>query len=110
MKIGAITNHISEDLQHSLSVLRELGLTYAEFCGAWNVSAGCHDEAQTEEIVRLFSHRCRSITCQFFRLRWRTLVIRRTLRSSGAPSHSPSGLGRNSYARCPFSGRLSFSE
>ena len=63
MKIGAITNHISEDLQHSLGVLRELGLTYAEFCGAWNVSAGCHDEAQTEEIVRLFSASGFPVSC-----------------------------------------------
>jgi sugar phosphate isomerase/epimerase len=55
MKIGAITNHISEDLEYSLKVLRELKLTYAEFCGAWNLSAGCHDDAQTEEIVRLIS-------------------------------------------------------
>jgi sugar phosphate isomerase/epimerase len=55
MKIGAITNHISEDLEYSLKVLRELKLNYAEFCGAWNLSAGCHDDAQTEEIVRLIS-------------------------------------------------------
>jgi sugar phosphate isomerase/epimerase len=53
MKIGAITNHISEDLEHSLKVLRELSLTYAEFCGAWDVPAGRHDEQQTKEIVRL---------------------------------------------------------
>ncbi|WP_185646483.1 sugar phosphate isomerase/epimerase [Burkholderia sp. Bp9143] len=53
MKIGAITNHISEDLEYGLKVLRELNLPYAEFCGAWNLSAGCHDEVQTEEIVRL---------------------------------------------------------
>ena len=53
MKIGAITNHISEDLAHSLKVLREFNLPYAEFCGAWDISAGCHNEAQTDEVVRL---------------------------------------------------------
>jgi len=108
MKIGAITNHISEDLQHSLGVLRELGLTYAEFCGAWNVSAGCHDEAQTEEIVRLFSASGFPVSC-VSPLSFYHLPILST-EAADAPSHSPSGLGRNSYARCPFSGRLSFSE
>jgi len=53
MKLGAITNHISEDLAYGLKTLRELKLPYAEFCGAWDLSAGCHDAAQTEEIVRL---------------------------------------------------------
>jgi len=72
MKIGAITNHVSEDLRYSLSVLRDLGLSYAEFCGAWNVSAGCHDLAQTEEIVRLFSTSGFPVSCvsplPFYRL------------------------------------------
>jgi sugar phosphate isomerase/epimerase len=63
MKIGAITEHISEDLDHSLGVMRKLGLQYAEFCGSWNISAGRHDKPQTDEIVRLIASHEFPVSC-----------------------------------------------
>ena len=63
MKTGAITEHISPDLDYSLSLMRKLDLQYAEFCGAWGVSAGRHDESQTEEIVRVIAAHGAPVSC-----------------------------------------------
>jgi sugar phosphate isomerase/epimerase len=63
MKIGAITEHISDDLDYSLSAMQQLGLTYAEFCGAWGISAGRHDQHQTEEIVRIIAKHEAPVSC-----------------------------------------------
>jgi len=53
MKIGAIAQHISEDLDYSIGVLKGMGLEHVEFCGAWDLPAGQHNPDQTEEIVRI---------------------------------------------------------
>jgi L-ribulose-5-phosphate 3-epimerase len=63
MKIGAISNHISENLEHSLNVLRESGLPYVEFAGAWDTPAGRHDSRQTEEIIRLIAASGCKVSC-----------------------------------------------
>jgi L-ribulose-5-phosphate 3-epimerase len=63
MKIGAITEHISDDFDYSLSAMQKLGLEYAEFCGAWGVSAGRHDQRQTDEIVRIIAKHRAPVSC-----------------------------------------------
>ena len=117
MKIGAITNHVSEDLQYSLNVLRDLGLSYAEFCGAWNVSAGCHDLAQTEEIVRLFSTSGFPVSCvsplPFYRLPVLSTEVTDAGYQEDLAIFSRSvALARRLGTKLvrPFSGRPSFSE
>ena len=51
MKLGAITNGISENLDESLEVMVGKGLRHAELASVWGVNVGHHTDAQVGAIV-----------------------------------------------------------
>ena len=63
MKIGAIAQHVSEDLDYSIGAIKSMGLEYVEFCGAWDLPAGQHNGDQTDEIVRIIESHGLPVSC-----------------------------------------------
>lgn len=51
MKLGAITNGISEDLDEALAAMTEKGLTYAELASIGGINVGHHTPEQVEDIT-----------------------------------------------------------
>jgi sugar phosphate isomerase/epimerase len=53
LKLGAITNGISEDLEHALQIMKRDGLEYAELQFVWETEIGEHTGEQNNKIKEL---------------------------------------------------------
>ncbi|MDT5289197.1 MAG: hypothetical protein QOG79_2908 [Mycobacterium sp.] len=59
MKLGAITNGISEDLDEALAVMVDKDLRFAELASVWGVNVGHHTEDQADTIAETIArHDC----------------------------------------------------
>jgi sugar phosphate isomerase/epimerase len=55
MKLGVITNGISQDLEHSLKVLKKHGIDYAEFQFVWDTEIGSHSDEDNQKMKDLLN-------------------------------------------------------
>lgn len=62
MKLGAITNGISEDLDEALTVMAEKGLTHAELASVGGIDVGHHDAEQTASIANMIAQHRMSVS------------------------------------------------
>ena len=68
MKLGVICDGISRDLEHSLKVMDEFGLEYAELQFIWEHEIGDHDASQMAKIKGLLPTRKGDIVARQQRL------------------------------------------
>lgn len=83
LKLGAITNGVSEDLEESLAVLVGKGLPYAELASVWGADVGHHTQAQSAEISRLLSSYECSVSCVSPRSFYELDILSTEVTSSG---------------------------
>ena len=63
MKLGVICDGISGDLEHSLKVMDEFGLEYAELQFIWEHEIGDHDASQMAKIKALLDQYNKPVSC-----------------------------------------------
>lgn len=63
MKLGVICDGISRDLAHTVDVMDEFGLTYAELQFVGDKEVGDHTAAEIHEIDRLLRDRGKPVSC-----------------------------------------------
>ena len=63
MKTGVITDGISRDLDHALSVMTEFGLEYAEIQFVWNREIGDHSKEEFQSIKELLKRHEKRASC-----------------------------------------------
>ena len=63
MKLGVICDGISRDLAHSINVMDEFGLEYAELQFVGDKEVGDHSKTQIKEIDTLLRDRGKSVSC-----------------------------------------------
>ena len=63
MKLGVICDGISRDLAHSLSVMDEFDLSYAELQYVWDKEVGDHSKEEIEKINALLQKHNKSVSC-----------------------------------------------
>ena len=63
MKLGVICDGISRDLEHSLKVMDEFGLEYAELQFIWEHEIGDHDASQMAKIKALLDKYNKPVSC-----------------------------------------------
>ena len=63
MKLGVITDGISRDLQHALTVMDEFGLEYAELQYFWDKEVGDHDAEERAKALELVRGHNKQVSC-----------------------------------------------
>ena len=63
MKLGVICDGISRDLSHTVDVMDEVGLKYAELQFVWDHEVGDHPPEQIREIDTLLRDRGKPVSC-----------------------------------------------
>lgn len=63
MKLGVITDGISRDLAHALSVMDEVGLEYAELQYVWDKEVGDHDQSERRKLKSLLQQHAHPVSC-----------------------------------------------
>jgi hypothetical protein len=63
MKLGVICDGISRDLAHTVDVMDEFGLDYAELQFVWDAEVGDHTPEQIREIDTLLRDRGKPVSC-----------------------------------------------
>lgn len=63
MKLGVITDGISRDLGHALTVMDEFGLDYAELQFVWDHEVGDHSKAEIAKIKELLEKHNKPVSC-----------------------------------------------
>ncbi|MCY3880353.1 MAG: sugar phosphate isomerase/epimerase [Rhodobacteraceae bacterium] len=63
MKTGVITDGISRDLDHALSVMSEFGLEFAEIQFVWNREIGDHTKEENHLIKELLAKHGKRVSC-----------------------------------------------
>lgn len=63
MKLGVITDGISQDFEHALDVLDNAGLAQAEIQYAWDREVGDHSDEQIERIRTLIADHHLTVSC-----------------------------------------------
>ena len=63
MKLGVICDGISRDLSHTVDVMDEVGLEYAELQFVWDHEVGDHPPEQIREIDTLLRDRGKPVSC-----------------------------------------------
>ncbi|MDP6041588.1 MAG: TIM barrel protein, partial [Candidatus Latescibacteria bacterium] len=63
MKLGVITDGISRDLEHALSVMAEYDLKYPEFQFVWDQEVGDHSDEQIARIKALVDQHGMEVSC-----------------------------------------------
>lgn len=63
MKLGVITDGISRDLEHALTVMDEFGLEYAELQFVWDKEVGDHSTEEIGRIKALLEARGKPVSC-----------------------------------------------
>ena len=63
MKLGVITDGISQDLDHALSVMGEFDLQYAELQFVWEKEVGDHSKAEIAQIKALLAQHQKPVSC-----------------------------------------------
>ena len=63
MKLGVICDGISRDLAHTLSVMDEFDLSYAELQYVWDKEVGDHSKEEIEKINSLLQKHNKSVSC-----------------------------------------------
>lgn len=62
-KLGVITDGISREFEHALTVMNEFGLDYAELQFVWDKEVGDHSEAQIAKIQDLIKSHNVQVSC-----------------------------------------------
>ena len=62
-KLGVITDGISRELEHALTVMNEVGLTQAELQYVWDVEVGDLTDAQIDQVQQLVQAHGMSVSC-----------------------------------------------
>jgi sugar phosphate isomerase/epimerase len=83
MKLGAITNGVSEDLDESLSVLASKGLRYAELASVWGVNVGQHSDEQIDTIEETLTRHGAIVSAVSPRSFYELPILNTTLDSPG---------------------------
>lgn len=63
MKLGVITDGISRDFEHALSVMDEFDLRYAELQFVWDNEVGGHSKAEIATIKELLAKHNKPVSC-----------------------------------------------
>jgi len=63
MKLGVITNGISNDFEHSLKVMNETGIKYAELQFVWDKEVGDHTPEEIEKMKQLLADYEIEVSC-----------------------------------------------
>ena len=63
MKLGVICDGISRDLEHTLQVMDEFELTYAELQYVWDKEVGDHDDQEISRIKDLLAKHNKPVSC-----------------------------------------------
>ncbi|NRG19226.1 sugar phosphate isomerase/epimerase [Rhizobiales bacterium] len=63
MKLGVITDGISRDLEHALTVMDEFGLEYAELQFVWDKEVGDHSKEEIARIKALLDAHDKPVSC-----------------------------------------------
>ena len=63
MKLGVICDGISRDLEHTISVMNEFDLTYAELQFVWDHEVGDHSAAEIKKIDQICRDNGKPVSC-----------------------------------------------
>ena len=63
MKLGVICDGISRDLEHTVSVMNEFDLTYAELQFVWDHEVGDHSGEQIKKIDQICRDNGKPVSC-----------------------------------------------
>jgi sugar phosphate isomerase/epimerase len=83
VKIGAITNGVSEDLDESLEILVGKGLRHAELASVWGVNVGQHTDGQADTIVETVKRYGCTVPCVSPRSFYELPILDTTVDSPG---------------------------
>ena len=87
-KLGVITDGISREFEHALSVMNEFGLTHAELQYLWDKEVGDLDDKQMDQVQRLVKSHEVEVSCISRHIFWRLASGRDERRRSGIPGAS----------------------